>query len=227
MPWCDLFFWQASQECEDLRAVKADKPLLNHPEQAVRQLHRIKVDTYIGMGFSNLIAFFIMLTTATTLYAHGVKDIHSSAQAAEALRPLAGRFAFLLFSLGIIGTGLLAVQVLAGSSAFALAESFKWKRGLDLTPLRGIGFYGVIAVSTPIGAGLGFTRIDPIKALYWSAVINGVISVPIMFVIMRMVANTKIMGKFVVGQRLSIWGWLATGVMTLAVSAMLVQLIIT
>jgi Mn2+/Fe2+ NRAMP family transporter len=220
-----LFFWQASQECEDLRSVKADKPLRDHPEQAVRQLHRIKLDTYIGMGFSNLIAFFIMLTTAATLYAHGVKDIQSSAQAAEALRPLAGRFAFLLFSMGIIGTGLLAVPVLAGSSAFALAESFRWRRGLDLTPLRGIRFYGVIAVSTLIGVGLGFTRIDPIKALYWAAVINGVISVPIMFVMMRMVANPKIMGKFVVGQRLSVLGWLATSVMALAVGAMLIQVI--
>jgi NRAMP (natural resistance-associated macrophage protein)-like metal ion transporter len=220
-----LFFWQASQECEDLRSVKADKPLRNHPEQAVRQLHRIKVDTYIGMGFSNLIAFFIMLTTAATLYAHGVRDIQSSAQAAEALRPLAGRFAFLLFSLGIIGTGLLAIPVLAGSSAFALAESFRWRRGLDLTPLRGIRFYGVIAVSTLIGVGLGFTSIDPIKALYWAAVINGVISVPIMFVMMRMVANPKVMGEFVVGQRLSILGWLATAVMTLAVAVMLIQMI--
>jgi NRAMP (natural resistance-associated macrophage protein)-like metal ion transporter len=220
-----LFFWQASQECEDLRSVKADKPLRNHPEQAVRQLHRIKVDTYIGMGFSNLIAFFIMLTTAATLYARGVRDIQSSAQAAEALRPLAGRFAFLLFSLGIIGTGLLAIPVLAGSSAFALAESFRWRRGLDLTPLRGIRFYGVIAVSTLIGVGLGFTSIDPIKALYWAAVINGVISVPIMFVMMRMVANPKVMGEFVVGQRLSILGWLATAVMTLAVAVMLIQMI--
>jgi len=220
-----LFFWQASQECEDLRSVKADKPLRNHPEQAARQLLRIKIDTYVGMGFSNLIAFFIMLTTAATLYAHGVKDIQSSAQAAEALRPLAGRFAFLLFSLGIIGTGLLAVPVLAGSSAFALAESFRWRHGLDLTPLRGIRFYGVIAVSTMVGVGLGFTRIDPIKALYWSAVINGIISVPIMFVMMRMVANPKIMGKFVVGQRLGILGWLATAVMALAVGVMLIQML--
>lgn len=220
-----LFFWQASQECEDLRAARADKPLRDHPEQAVRQLRRIKIDTYIGMGFSNLIAFFIMLTTAATLYAHGVKDIETSAQAAEALRPLAGRFAFLLFSMGIIGTGLLAVPVLAGSSAFALAESFGWRRGLDLTPLRGIRFYGVIAVSTLIGVGLGFTRIDPIKALYWAAVINGVISVPIMVVMMRMVANPKIMGEFVVGKRLGVLGWLATLVMALAVGAMLVLLI--
>ncbi|HJU22109.1 MAG TPA: divalent metal cation transporter [Casimicrobiaceae bacterium] len=220
-----LFFWQASQECEDLRAVKADKPLHNHPEQAPRQLRRIKIDTYIGMGFSNLIAFFIMLTTAATLHAHGINDIQSSAQAAEALRPLAGRFAFLLFSLGIIGTGLLAVPVLAGSSAFALAESFRWRRGLDLSPLRGARFYGVIAVSTLIGAGLGFTHIDPIKALYWAAVINGVISVPIMFTMMHMVANRKIMGSFVATKRLALLGWLATAIMGLAVAVMFLQML--
>ena len=220
-----LFFWQASQECEDLRAVKADKPLHDHPEQAVRQLRRIKIDTYIGMGFSNLIAFFIMLTTAATLYAHGVKDIQSSAQAAEALRPLAGRFAFLLFSMGIIGTGLLAVPVLAGASAFALAEAFRWRRGLDLTPLRGARFYGVIAVSTLIGVGLGFTRIDPIKALYWAAVINGVISVPIMFTMMRMVDNPEIMGNFVATKRLTVLGWLATAVMAIAVAVMFLRML--
>lgn len=220
-----LFFWQASQECEDLRAVKADKPLHDHPEQAVRQLRRIKIDTYLGMGLSNVIAFFIMLTTAATLYAHGVKDIASSAQAAEALRPLAGRFAFLLFSMGIIGTGLLAVPVLAGSSAFALAESFRWRRGLDLSPLRGARFYGVIAVSTLIGIGLGFSHIDPIKALYWAAVINGVISVPIMFTMMRMVANPKLMGGFVATKRLAVLGWLATAVMAVAVAVMFLQLL--
>ena len=220
-----LFFWQASQECEDLRAVKADKPLHDHPEQAARQLRRIKIDTYIGMGFSNLIAFFIMLTTAATLHAHGINDIQSSAQAAEALRPIAGRFAFLLFSMGIIGTGLLAVPVLAGSSAFALAESFQWRRGLDLSPLRGARFYGVIAVSTLIGVGLGFGHIDPIKALYWAAVINGVISVPIMFTMMRMVANPKVMGSFVATKRLAVLGWLATAAMGLAVAVMILQML--
>jgi NRAMP (natural resistance-associated macrophage protein)-like metal ion transporter len=219
-----LFFWQASQECEDLRSVKADKPLHDHPEQAVRQLRRIKIDTYLGMGFSNAIAFFIMLTTAATLYAHGIRDIESSAQAAEALRPLAGRFAFLLFSMGIIGTGLLAVPVLAGSSAFALAESFRWRRGLDLSPLRGARFYGVIAVSTLIGVGLGFSHIDPIKALYWSAVINGVISVPIMFTMMRMVGNPKVMGGFVATKRLAVLGWIATAVMAVAVAVMFVEM---
>jgi Mn2+/Fe2+ NRAMP family transporter len=166
-----------------------------------------------------------MLTTAATLHAHGINDVASSAQAAEALRPLAGKFAFLLFSMGIIGTGLLAVPVLAGSSAFALAESFRWRRGLDLSPLRGARFYGVIAVSTLIGVGLGFTRIDPIKALYWAAVVNGVISVPIMVTMMRMVANPKVMGEFVATKRLAVLGWLATAVMAAAVAVMFFQML--
>jgi len=220
-----LFFWQASQECEELRTVKADKPLHDHPEQAARQLARIRIDTYIGMGFSNLIAFFIMLTAAATLHAHGVTDIESSAQAAEALRPVAGDFAFLLFSMGIVGTGLLAVPVLAGSAAFAVAETFRWRQGLNLTPLRGVRFYGVIAVATLLGVGLGFTRLDPIKALFYAAVVNGVISVPIMAVMMRMASNPDIMGKFVVKRRLRILGWAATGVMAIAVAAMLVETI--
>ena len=221
-----LFFWQASQEVEDLRAVKADKPLRSHPDQATRHMRRMKIDTFIGMGFSNLIAFFIMLTTAATLYAHGVTDIQSSAQAAEALRPLAGRFAFFLFSMGIIGTGLLAVPVLAGSSAFALAETFRWRRGLDLTPLRGSRFYGVIAASTLVGVGLGFTHIDPIKALYWAAVVNGVISAPIMVVMMLMSANPKVMGEFVIGPRLKMLGWAATAVMGVAVVFMLLRMLL-
>ncbi len=220
-----LFFWQASQECEDLRSVRADKPLHNHPEQAARQLARIKLDTYLGMGFSNLIAFFIMLTTAATLHARGVTDIQTSAQAAEALRPIAGKFAFLLFSMGIIGTGLLAVPVLAGSAAFAVAESFRWRRGMDLTPLRGIRFYGVIAAATLVGVVLGFTRLDPIKALFYAAVINGVISAPIMVVMMRMASNPEIMGQFVVTRRLRILGWAATTVMAIAVAAMFFQML--
>jgi len=220
-----LFFWQASQEVEDIRAVTADKPLRNHPDQAARQLARIKLDTYIGMGFSNVIAFFIMLTTAATLHRHGVSDIQTSAQAAEALRPIAGQFAFLLFSMGIIGTGLLAVPVLAGSAAFAVAESFRWRRGLDLTPLRGMRFYGVIAAATMVGAGLAFTQLDPIKALFYAAVINGVISAPIMVVMMRMASNPKIMGAFVVTRHLRILGWAATAVMAVAVAAMFIQML--
>ena len=218
-----LFFWQASQEVEELRTSKAAKPLRTHPEQAAPHMKRITLDTLIGMGVSNLIAFFIMLTAAATLHSQGISDLQSSAQAAEALRPIAGQFAFLLFSMGIIGTGLLAVPVLAGSSAFAIAEAFRWRRGLDLTPLRGARFYSVIAASTLTGIGLGFSHVDPIRALYWAAVVNGVISAPIMVTTMLMAQNPKVMGRFVIGVRLRALGWCATSVMAVAVAAMLWQ----
>lgn len=219
-----LFFWQASQEVEEQQAAPGHEPLRNAPEQALEHLHRIKVDTYIGMGFSNLVAFFIMLTTAVTLHQNGISDIQTSAQAAEALRPIAGEFAFLLFSLGIIGTGLLAVPVLAGSAAYAVAESFKWPNGLALKPREGKGFYGIIAAATLIGTALGFTSIDPIKALFWAAVINGVIAVPIMALMMLMAVRPDIMGPFVITRRLRILGWLATGIMAVAAIAMFATL---
>jgi Mn2+/Fe2+ NRAMP family transporter len=219
-----LFFWQASQEVEELEADPHAKPLRDAPNQARASFLRIKVDTYFGMGFSNLVAFFIMLTTATTLHIHGVSDIETSAQAASALRPIAGEFAFLLFAAGIIGTGLLAVPVLAGSAAYAMAGAFNWKKGLELKPGTAKRFYGIIAVSTLAGIVISLSPIDPIKALYWSAVINGVISVPIMAVMMLMAARTDVMGRFVVTRRLKWLGWLATGVMAVAVAAMFVTL---
>jgi NRAMP (natural resistance-associated macrophage protein)-like metal ion transporter len=215
-----LFFWQASQEVEDQLADHRSKPLIKAPQQAAANLRRIRLDTYIGMGFSNLVAFFIMLTTAVTLNLHGITDIQSSEQAAAALRPIAGNFAFILFSAGIIGTGLLAIPVLAGSSAYAMAGAFKWKNSLELTPMRAKRFYGIIAISTLIGIALGFTSVNPIKALYWSAVINGVISVPIMVVMMLMAVRHQIMGQFLISTRLKILGWLATLMMALAVVAM-------
>ncbi|MES2149515.1 MAG: divalent metal cation transporter [Pseudomonadota bacterium] len=215
-----LFFWQASQEVEEQQACAVSMPLRDAPRQARANFHRIKVDTFIGMGFSNLIAFFVMLTTAVTLHQHGVFDIQTSAQAAQALRPLAGQFAFALFSAGIIGTGLLAVPVLAGSAAYAIAGAFQWKKGLEHSPGQAKEFYGIIAFSTIVGIALGFTSIDPIKALYWSAVINGVISVPIMAVMMLMAGRSAIMGRFVIRGRLRALGWAATGVMCLAVLAM-------
>ena len=215
-----LFFWQASQEVEEQRARRGEEPLRAAPEQAERSLRRIKIDTYIGMAFSNLIAFFIMLTAAATLHAHGVIDIQSSAQAAEALRPLAGEFAFLLFSIGIVGAGLLAVPILAGSAAYAVAESFQWRIGLGRRLLQARGFYMIVAVATLLGVGLNFTPVDPVKALYWSAVLNGIISTPIMAVIMLMAVRADVMGKFVIGRRLKVLGWLATSVMALAVIAM-------
>src|SRR6185437_11246859 len=215
-----LFFWQASQEVEEQRAAEGEEPLKEAPEQASAHLRRIKVDTYIGMGFSNLIAFFIILTAAVTLHLHGVTDIETSAQAAEALRPIAGEYAFLLFSAGIVGTGLLAVPVLAGSAAYAVAESFKWPIGLGRKLLEARGFYMILTIATLLGVMLNFTSIDPIKALFWSAVINGVIGVPIMAIMMAMAAKPEVMGQFVVTPRLRILGWLATAVMALAVLAM-------
>jgi NRAMP (natural resistance-associated macrophage protein)-like metal ion transporter len=214
-----LFFWQASQEVEEQRAAAGEEPLISAPEQARVQLRRIKLDTVIGMGFSNIVAFFIMLTAAVTLHAHGVTDIQTSAQAAQALRPVAGNFAFFLFSAGIVGTGLLAVPILAGSAAYAVAESFGWRIGLGLELAKARGFYAIVTVATVFGVALNFTSVDPIKALFWSAVINGVVAVPIMVVMMLMAVREDIMGRFVITRRLAILGWLATATMALVVLA--------
>ncbi len=215
-----LLFWQASQEVEEQLMNPGQEPLIVAPKQAPDNFKRIKIDTYIGMGFSNLVAFFIILTTAVTLNLHGITDIQTSAQAARALRPIAGEFAYFLFSAGIIGTGLLAIPVLAGSAAYAMAGAFKWSSSLALEPMRAKGFYSIIATSTLIGVALCFTAIDPIKALYWSAVINGVISVPIMVLMLLMASRTEIMGKFTLNPALKLMGWLCAGVMAVAVIAM-------
>ena len=215
-----LFFWQASQEVEEQQSIPGAKPLIEAPSQARSNFDRIKLDTFIGMGFSNLIAFFIILTAAIALHSKGITDIQTSAQAASALRPIAGDFAFAVFSMGIIGTGLLAIPVLAGSAAYAMAGAFKWTTGLELPPSQAKGFYSIILFSTVMGLAIGFLPIDPIKALYWSAVVNGVIAVPIMVVMMLMVTNEKIMGQFVAKARLRRVGWAATGVMAVAVAAM-------
>jgi NRAMP (natural resistance-associated macrophage protein)-like metal ion transporter len=216
-----LFFWQASQEVEEQRAAKGEKPLRNAPEQARVQLNRIQNDTYIGMGVSNLVAFFIMLTAIVTLRAHGVTDIQTSAEAAQALQPLAGDFAFALFAAGIIGTGLLAVPILAGSAAYAAAEAFRWRIGLGLPLRKARGFYALLTIATLLGVALNFTSIDPIRALFWSAVINGIIAVPIMAVMMLLAIKPEVMGPFVITRRLRILGWLATTVMALVVLAMI------
>jgi len=212
-----LFFWQASQEVEEM---KDALPLRAEPAPARAELERIKLDTLIGMGFSNLVAFFIILTTAVTLHMHGVEAIATSAQAAAALRPLAGEFAFALFSAGIIGTGLLAVPVLAGSSAYAVAGAFQWRKGLEKRASEAPAFYGMIAVSTLAGIVLCFLPLDPVQALYWSAVVNGVIAVPIMAVMMAMAVSPAVMGRFVAGRRLQALGWSATAAMALAAAAM-------
>jgi NRAMP (natural resistance-associated macrophage protein)-like metal ion transporter len=219
-----LFFWQASQEAEEQRAAPGEEPLREAPDQAKAHLARIRLDTIIGMLFSNLIALCIMLTTAATLHAAGMTQIDSAAQAAEALRPLAGEFAFLLFALGIIGTGLLAVPVLAGSAAYAVAESFRWPIGLGLPLAKARGFYAILTFATLLGVAIDFSGIDSIKALLWAAVINGVVSVPIMAVMMALAARPAVMGPFVIRKRLKVLGWVATGVMAAAVAMMFVLL---
>ena len=216
-----LFFWQASQEVEELRAGNGSSLLTSTPEDARLHLRRIKLDTYVGMGFSNLIAFFIILSAALTLHVAGITQIQTSAQAAQALRPIAGDFSFLLFSLGIIGTGMLAVPVLAGATAYAVADSFGWRQGLDRKLFEATEFYAIIAFATLGGLLLDFTSIDPIKALFWSAVINGVIAVPIMIVMMLIATRAEVMGQFVIKRRLKFLGWLATAAMALVVVTML------
>jgi NRAMP (natural resistance-associated macrophage protein)-like metal ion transporter len=215
-----LFFWQASQEVEEMHQGRKDRPLRELSRGGDPEIGRIKIDTTVGMIFSNVIAFFIILTTAAVLNAHGVTNINSATQAAEALRPLAGDFTFLLFALGIIGTGLLAIPVLAGSAAYGVAEAFGWHATLQAKAPDAVGFYTIIAAATVIGFGLGFTGIDAIHMLVWSAVLNGIVAVPIMAMMMVIVANAGLMGRFKAGTRLIILGWLGTGLMAVAVIAL-------
>ncbi|HEY5209820.1 MAG TPA: divalent metal cation transporter [Stellaceae bacterium] len=215
-----MFFWQSSEEAEEERLDPAQAPLIEDGHDATAQIHRIELDTYVGMSVSNIIGLFIIITTAATLHAHGITDIQSSSQAAEALRPLAGNFAFLLFALGIVGTGLLAVPVLAGSAAYAVGEALQWKVGLGRLPHEAKAFYGLIAAATLIGIVINFVGLDPIKALYWSAVINGIVAAPLMVVMMLMTANSKIMGRFTLPWPLKTVGWIATLVMIVTALAL-------
>lgn len=222
-----LFFWQASQETEEIKSHADQQPVKRDPEEALGQFRRIRFDTYTGMSLSNLVAFFIILSAAVTLNGHGIKDIETSAQAAEALRPVAGKLTFLLFTLGIVGTGLLAVPVLAGSAAYAVGEALQWPCGLARKPLDAKAFYCTISGATILGLALNFplvqrlVHLGPIKALVWSAVINGVVAVPIMGVIMVMVRNKKVMGKFIVTSHwLLAFGWITTAIMALATVGM-------
>jgi NRAMP (natural resistance-associated macrophage protein)-like metal ion transporter len=208
-----LFFWQASQEVEEVRGNRGEKPLKRAPYQAQEQLGRIHVDTYLGMAFSNIVAFFIILTAAATLHAHGITDITTSAQAAGALEPLAGRFAFALFVCGIVGTGLLAVPVLAASVCYGVGEACRWKTSLARKPAEATRFYAAISVATLIGLSLNFMHIDPVKALFWAAILNGVVAAPLMAVIMVMASSRKVMGKLVIPYYLKTMGWMATVVM--------------
>jgi NRAMP (natural resistance-associated macrophage protein)-like metal ion transporter len=215
-----LFFWQAEEEVEEVKERDDAKPLERAPDQAKREFGRIRIDTYLGMAFSNLVALFIVITTASTLHAHHITDIQTSSQAALALKPIAGQFAFLVFALGIIGTGLLALPVLAGSAAYALGEAFGWHVGLARKFRRAKAFYGAIIAAGLIGGILNFVHIDPIKALFWSAVINGVAAVPIMVMIMLLASRKSAMGEFKIHAGLKTVGWLATAVMGVAAVGM-------
>ena len=207
-----LFFWQAGQEVEEQHR-RHIKPLHISPRDAGPELRRIRLDTLVGMGFSHLVALCIVIATAATLHVNGVREIESAAQAAEALRPIAGDLAFALFAAGIIGTGLLAVPVLAGSAAYAVSETFGWTEGLNRKPKEAKAFYGVIVLATAGGIALNFIGIDPMKALYWAAVVNGLLAPPLMTVTMFIATNPKVMGKLVLSRRLKFVGWLATAVM--------------
>jgi NRAMP (natural resistance-associated macrophage protein)-like metal ion transporter len=217
-----LFFWQAGQEVEEQHR-RHVKPLMVTPKTAGMELKRIRTDTLVGMGFSHITALFIIIATAATLHAHGITNVTSAAQAAEALRPIAGQFAFALFAVGIIGTGLLAVPVLAGSAAYAVSETFDWTEGLDRRPREAKAFYAVIALATLGGVALNFIGIDPMSALYWAAVVNGLLAPPLMVVTMLIARNPAVMGDLVMGRGLEFGGWLATAVMWLVAGTFLLS----
>lgn len=216
-----LFFWQASMETENIRTSASEEPLKKEVHEKPRRtrfhFRRIRWDTYVGMTAANVVSYCILLTAAAALHAHGVTDITSSRQAAEALAPVAGRFAMVIFATGIVGTGLLAVPVLAGSAAYAVGDALKWPTGLDRKAYEAKGFYGVLAAATIVGLVINFTGLDPIRALVWSAVINGIVSVPVMVVMMHMAGSKKVMGPFSrVSKPLRLCGWIATIVMAAA-----------
>ena len=215
-----LFFWQAAQEVEEIKRVSADKALRIAPEQAKRNLRRLRIDTAVGMGFSNVIAFFMIVATAATLHAKGIVHIETTSQAAQALEPIAGKFAFLLFGLGVIGTGLLALPVLAGSAAYAVASLLRVRKGLDRPPSGAKTFYAILAAAMAVGLGISASGLNPIKALYWSAVVNAVISVPIMVAVMIAASHSKIVGDLKLPAIWRAMGWLATIAMAAATLVM-------
>jgi Mn2+/Fe2+ NRAMP family transporter len=215
-----LFFWQSAQEVEEVEHHANEKPLLEDPDEAPGAFAHMRVDTIVGMALSNLVALAIMISTAATLHAAGKTDIATAADAAQALQPLAGNFAFLLFSLGIIGTGLLAIPVLAGSAAYAVGDTRGWKMSLDDKPWEAVGFYSVIGLAVVLGLAIDYSGFDPMKALFWSAVVNGVIAVPLMVAMMVVVGSRKLMGQFTAKIGLAGLGWLSTAVMAGATVAM-------
>jgi len=216
-----LFFWQAGQEVEELTVQPDHAPLKETPEQAVEHLNRMRTDTVIGMGFSNLIAFFIMATAAATLHVHGITEIRSSADAAQALAPIAGHFAGTLFAVGIVGTGLLAVPVLAGSAAYAVADALNWRQGLYLELGQARSFYGIIAFSMMVAVLLDLRDVEAMRVLVWSAMANGVVAVPMMVAVMKVATNGRLLGPFVASHRLAALGWLATALMAASSASLL------
>jgi Mn2+/Fe2+ NRAMP family transporter len=217
-----LFFWQASEEVEDMHATPGAKPLNRNPPETAKELRRIKWDTWSGMFYSDLAAFFIILATAVTLHVAGITNIDTAAKAASALRPLAGNFAYALFAMGILGVGLIGVPVLAGSAAYAFSEAMGWREGLERAPASARGFYAVISVSVLAGLGIQYSPIGPMKALFWSAVINGVVAVPMMVVIIILASKKSVMGSFTVRRPIVILGWIATAVMGAAAIRMFI-----
>ena len=218
-----LFFWQASEEVEDMQAKQNGLSLVRDSSAAPSELRRIRWDTWSGMLYSDLTAWFIMLATAVTLHASGVTSIDTAAQAASALRPVAGEFAYLLFSVGILGVGMIGVPVLAGSGAYALSEAMNWKEGLERKVPDAAGFYGIIAVSVLLALVLQYSPISPMKALFASAVINGVVAVPLIVVIIVLVSKRSVMGPYTASRPVRVLGWIATVVMAAAALAMFIR----
>ena len=218
-----LFFWQSAEEVEEIAAHPDEHPLKEAPEEAKHELPRIRFDTFVGMGISNIVALAVMIATAATLHAAGKTNIQTAADAAEALRPVAGPFAFALFSLGIVGTGLLAVPVLAGSAAYAVGETLGFKCGLEHPPQQAIGFYAIVAAATLMGVGIEWSPLDPIKALFWSAVINGVVAGPILVATLIAASSQRVMGQFRIGLPLQVFGWATAALMAGSSVMMLLQ----
>ncbi|WP_420382105.1 NRAMP family divalent metal transporter [Novosphingobium sp.] len=217
-----LFFWQTAQEVEEVNNNPLAEPLVDQPWQARREFRRIWFDTLSGMGFSTVVAIAIIIAAAATLHARGITDVQSAQQAAQALEPVAGRFAFLLFSFGVIGTGMLAIPVLAGSAAYGIGDSRGWESGLEYKVRDAPAFYSVIAAATLLGIVMDWSRLDPIKALFWSAVINGVVAVPMMLAMMIVVSRHSRMGKFTAPRIMTVLGWAATAIMAIAALAMFI-----
>lgn len=217
-----LFFWQADEEVEEEIVEHKLKAMgKGIPRVFKKDIRDMRLDTVVGMVFSQAVAFFIVLSTASTLHTHGIFTIATADQAASALRPFAGDWAFLLFALGIIGTGFLAVPVLAGSAAYSVAETFHWKEGLGRKLKQAMGFYGVIALATLVGLLVNFTPIKPFQMLYYTAILNGIVAPPLMILLMLIGNNKKIMGEHTNSKFSNIFGWIITAVMGLSAIALL------